>query len=348
MELRNAALAAGSIFVSFVVGVWVAGYWTVPNPQMEIAGGDFMAFDPEIGLIARPSHHARRTDGPTPNRPANSFDIYTDNRGARVDGPEKQRSPTQSEIVTLGCSFTWGQPLEAPDTYASRVARGLDTTNENLALAGYATTQSLLLLKRNRDLKPKLVIYGFIYAHLDRNIEACGPTYHPFCMGVAHVAWDERNKPYIAPPLSDGARRAYEHLMGTGWSPLRWLAHGLDVIRGRIEYGWYRNRIPDLAHREQAFAYLFGEMQRTTAEMNAELLVVFIPTAYEPAPPELARYIGSTRLIDMTPIFERHRREGGAPLYVIDDGHPNQLAHALIAGEIERYVRVEKLVAASP
>ena len=89
-------------------------------------------------------------------------------------------------------------------------------------------------------------------------------------------------------------------------------------------------------------------MQRTVAEMGAELLVVFIPTAYEPAPPELARYIGKTRLIDMTPIFERHRKDGGAPLYIVDDGHPNPLAHKLIAAEIERYVRETKLLPANP
>ncbi len=256
MQLRNIALGLGSTLLSVIAGVWVAGYLTVPNPQMTIDGGNFLAFDREIGLVARPSHHARRSEGATPNRPAMTYDIYTDDRGARVDGPEQQHSAAHSDIVTLGCSFTWGQPIESRDTYASRLARRLGVSNSNLALAGYATTQSLLLLKRNRDLKPRLVIYGFIYAHLDRNVEACGPTYHPFCMGVAHVAWDGEGKPYIAPPPSDGARRAYDHLMGTGWNPVAWLMHGLDVIRGRIEYGWYRSRIPDKTWREKAFAYL--------------------------------------------------------------------------------------------
>ncbi len=348
MELRSLALAVGFTVASVVAGIWVAAYLTVPNPQMAIEGGNFLAFDPEIGVIARPSHHARRTEGATPNRPALSYDIYTDERGARVDGPAQQRSPGISQIVTVGCSFTWGQPIESHDTYASTVARELGASNENLALAGYATTQSLLMLRRNRDLKPRLVIYGFIYAHLDRNVEACGPTYHPFCMGVSHVAWDADGKPYIAPPLSDGARRAYDHLMGAGWNPLAWLAHGLDVIRGRIEYAWYRSRIPDRSWGEKAFAYLLDEMRRDVADMGAELLVVYIPTGHEPAPPELGRHIGTTRLLDLTEVFERHRREGGAPLYVVDDGHPNEVAHALIAREITRYVRENRLLPAGP
>ena len=40
----------------------------------------------------------------------------------------------------------------------------------------------------------------------------------------------------------------------------------------------------------------------------------------------------------MPPAFERHR-DPGEQLYVVDDGHPNEAAHAIIAGEIERYVK---------
>ncbi len=53
--------------------------------------------------------------------------------------------------------------------------------------------------------------------------------------------------------------------------------------------------------------------------------------------------IGKTRLLDLTPAFERHRA-AGEQLYVVDDGHPNAAAHAIIADEVERYIRREGLL----
>ncbi len=67
---------------------------------MAVEGGDFLAFDPEIGMVSRPDHHARRPEGATPNRPASTYDRYTDDRGAQVDGPAQQHGP----------AMTWAAP----------------------------------------------------------------------------------------------------------------------------------------------------------------------------------------------------------------------------------------------
>jgi hypothetical protein len=345
MDRGNLVLSAASSALAFVAGIAVFSYLTVPNPQMAIDGNDFLAFDPEIGMVSRPSNHAKRIDGPTPNRGPLIYDIYTDDRGARVDGPAQQQSPAHVDIVTLGCSFTWGHPIQDQDTYAARLARDLGVSNSNFALAGFGTTQSLLELKRNRDLAPKLVIYGFITAHLDRNVLGCGPSYHPFCMDVAHVGWDEAGRPRIEPPLSDGVRRVRLHMAGPSWNPVTWLAHGIDVAFGRLTLAWYNGPAFYPARREEAFDFLFRDLRRTVAEMGAQLLVVYIPTNFEPPPPELTRTIGDARLLDMTPVFDRHKEAGGAPLYVVDDFHPNELAHSLIAREVERYIAREGLLA---
>ena len=344
MDVRNIALTTAATLLALVAGIAVAGYLTVPNPQLVIEGGDFIAFDPEVGMVARPSHHARRIEGATPNRPPLIYDIYTDDRGARVDGPTRQMSPARAEIVTIGCSFSFGHPIANEDTYAARVGRDLGVANSNFALVGYGTTQSLLMLKRNRDLAPKLVIYGFIDTHIDRNVEACAPAYHPFCMDVAHVGWDDGGPPRIVPPLSDGVSRAHVHLAGDYLTPWTWLAHGVDVIWGRLEYAWYRSRIPDHTRKEEAFNFLMRGLEKTVADMGATLLVVYIPANYQAAPAQLARNIGSTRLLDLTAVFVRDREAGGEPLYVVDDGHPTAHAHALIAEEIERYIRREGLL----
>jgi hypothetical protein len=200
------------------------------------------------------------------------------------------------------------------------------------------------MLKRNRGLSPRLVIYGFISAHLDRNVLACAPSYHPFCLDVAHVDWDAAGRPEIVPPSSNGVRRVYQHLTGPSLDPVTWLGHGIDVLQGKIELARDNAHTPDAARREEAFAFLFGQLQRTVKDMGAELLVVHIPTRYEAPPPELLHHLGDARFLDVSPALNRYRAAGGAPLHVVDDGHPNETAHGIIATEVAAYIKREGLL----
>jgi len=60
---------------------------------------------------------------------------------------------------------------------AFKVPMKLGRTGANLALAAYGTTQSLQVLRRNLNLKPKLVIYTLISDHLRRNVSSCAPSF---------------------------------------------------------------------------------------------------------------------------------------------------------------------------
>ena len=84
-------------------------------------------------------------------------------------------------------------------------------------------------------------------------------------------------------------------------------------------------------------------MQRSANEIDAELLVVYLPTNYYSAPEGLQRVVGETRLLDLTEAFQREKAKG-ANLYIVGDGHPNQAAHELISQEIVKYVRDNRLL----
>ena len=93
--------------------------------------------------------------------------------------------------------------------------------------------------------------------------------------------------------------------------------------------------------------YLGGEpgaMERTAAEMNTQLLVVYLPTNYWGPPNGLAKVIGNIRLLDLTEAFHRNREAGGPNPYIVGDGHPSAAGNALIASEISKYVRREGLL----
>src|SRR4029453_6494169 len=111
-------------------------------------------------------------------------------------------------------------------------------------------------------LRPRLVVYGIIAHHFERNVSPCAPSYYEFCLDVSHVAWDPAGPPSLAPPLSDGVRRLQVHQSGDYLSPLSWLTHGADVIFGRLFYAWSRYREPDDARKAEGGDFLLGRMNR--------------------------------------------------------------------------------------
>ena len=334
---KTVLLALVSTVASALAGIAIASYITVPRIPLMSEGDHLLVFDPEIGATANPSSHARRIYPAVADRQTFAFDIYTDDRGARVDGPG-QRSPARVDVLTVGDSFTWGYALANEDTYARHLSRKLDASVSNFAMAAYGTTQSLQILRRNSDLAPKLIVYGIIAHHFERNVMPCLPSYYPFCFSASHVAWNAAGEPSIAPPGSNGVRRFQRHLAGDFTDPVTWLSHGIDVIRGRIEYGRAAYSTPSDAKKEEALAFLLREMERSAAEIGAKLLVVYLPTNYYSAPEGLQRVIGDIRLLDLTEAFQREKAKG-ANLYIVGDGHPNQAAHELISQEIAKYVR---------
>ena len=121
---KNLVLALASTAVALLIGIWVTAYLTVWPPAMSAVGDGTVIYDPEIGLVARPSAHTRHIYPAIADRAAFAFDIYTDDRGARVDGPG-QRSAARYDIMTVGDSFTWAYALANPDSYAARLGREL-------------------------------------------------------------------------------------------------------------------------------------------------------------------------------------------------------------------------------
>jgi hypothetical protein len=129
---------------------------------------------------------------------------------------------------------------------------------------------------------------------------------------------------------------------------MRWLTHGADVIFGRLYYTWSHYREPDDARKGEAVQFLLQRMNRMATASGARLLVVFLPTNYYGPPAALPGIIDKVgegiRFLDLTPAFERNRREGGPNPYIVGDGHPGKAGHEIIAAEIAAYVLREGLL----
>lgn len=341
---KSFLLAVGSTLFATLVGFWVAAYWTVWPAAMSSRGDSMIIYDPEIGMVANRSAYTHRDYPAIGERLHFAYDVYTDDRGARVDKPGL-KSPAHVDIVSLGDSFGWAHGLQNQDSYTSIVSRDLGMSASNFALAAYGSQESLQVLRRNRDLTPKLVIHEVIAHHYWRNVSPCAPSLYAFCLDVSHVAFDAQGKPFLAPPNSNGVYRLETHMRRDWGNPVKWLSHGGDVIYGRVYQAWAEGHMPDDKGQAEAMAYLLREMKRTTDEIGAELLVVFPSTNYYGPPetlPGIAQSLG-IRFLDTTEAFRRHRDAGKPSPYIQGDGHPNEVGHALIAREIEDYLRREKL-----
>jgi hypothetical protein len=342
------AIPAGGI----IGGIGITSYWTV-KPFRVIAEGDpLFAFDPETGYVARPNSSTIWTALGPNDSPIFRYHAYTDQRGARVSVPGRH-SGDQSDILVLGDSFAWGHGVENEDTFAFTTIAALAGSGANFAAPSYGTTQSLQLLRRYRNLAPKLVIFTLVQDHLWRNISACTRSAYPFCLDVAHVAWDRQGRAYIARPSSDGVARLRLHMRADrqGLDPWNWIVHGVDVAIARVRYQMANDAALDAAKQNAALTFLIEQMAFTTREMNATLLVVFLPdVSMLPTPEVLAN--SAARLgyafLDLRPVFMRMDETNRRSLFLKDDGHPSPAGHGVIARELIAFIRGKRLLAGGP
>lgn len=125
----------------------------------------FDRFDPSKGWISQPGLRAQPAfAGKTLS--TNSLGL----RGAREIGdPGDGESP---RIVVLGDSFTFGDEVGDDETYVHLLEQGLPGSRvSNFGVHGYGHDQMLILLREHGEAaRPDLVLLGFVYADIHRNL----------------------------------------------------------------------------------------------------------------------------------------------------------------------------------
>jgi hypothetical protein len=346
--IPGAVLLALAI-AAVLVAIGIVSYWTIQAASFRVEGDSLISYDPEIGFVPRPNAVTRRTDIDPQGMVVVSYRVFNDRRGARVTRLGEQAA-AHPDILFIGGSDTWGHGVENEETFAYRVPRELGATGANLAMGSYGTTQSLQMLRRNRELAPKLIVYPFSADHLLRNVLPCARSYYPFCLDISHVVWDESGRPKIAPPWSDGATRTIlQAKADIGWlDPLTWVIHGTDVAYGRALLTLAKNAAANPAAPDQALEYLLIEMAETAKSIRSNLLIVYVPQSANDSKPDVIFGLTAKlhlRILDLSPAFQMHQSPSRPPLYIPnDDYHPSAAGHALIADEIVAFVRQEGLL----
>lgn len=306
--------------------------------------GDFpIEADEEIGFVPTRNGSTLRRHP----RSGLAYRLFTSDRGARVDARgEKTQAPI--DLMTIGCSFSWGHGVENHETYTARLARRRGLRAANFAFASYGTVQAVQMLERHLDLRPRIVVYGVIQDHVKRNHSGCAPAYGPACLPCAWVDFDEGGRPFIHPPDRDAYafnRRFWDTFFFRRGSWPRRLAVTMEADLRRLA-GETAFDKGDPAMRQAGLDLLLGRMRERARQAGAHLVILYMPYlergGTNAPPPALAGALATVggagvTVLDLTPAVTRYYADPRRPLLRFEhDAHPSPAAHALIAGELER------------
>jgi hypothetical protein len=322
-------------------------------------GESFIRDDPELGYVARENASVRQL------RPL-TFSVATDDRGGRVARPGMS-APEKIDVLSIGCSFTWGHGVEQPDTYPAILQGKTGLKVYNAGLASYGTTTALLSIKRYADLRPRVIVYGFIDDHIPRSLSLTAATLGPFIRPVPFVDFDENDRPCIHPPIGDTKLHdqylkevvldhsfGMKHIAWTGYIDylrfVKWQSPpllGVTDSRARRKYEQYKAAVKDSPRLQRTLDFLVAEMASQARNLNAKLIIVYLPTRSSMIMSEAlvqavnkAHASDTISLLDASPRFRELIAENGEDgVFLPNDSHPGPVGQAGIAETIEPVLR---------
>lgn len=354
MTRRALGFGFAMVGLTLVACAALAGaYFTYQGAQFPripiVMDGDWlMTRDDEMGFVPTPNGATEIRNIETDYR----FHVYTDRRSARVNAPGDQTGD-RVDVMGLGCSFTWGAGIESNRTYLQQLGDLLPASVANFAMGSFGSVQSLLMLMRNADLKPKVVIYGFIADHLRRNVAPCAPNYVPYCAPVAYLQRDG-DRIVLQPPHMElfAPEDNRDFMAEVAMRDPAWLGAIFLRAKWAARIAWLGWRHPSISVDQSpetaaaALRVMIQAMADETRKIGAELVVLHMPYLVRGRvggpPPALTAAIAGLDLtfVDFAPAAAAfHARDPHGTLILGEDPHPNPVAHHLIAETLADPVR---------
>jgi len=322
--------------------------------------GHLHVYDHELGYVGVPEAEGSMVFPLGPELP-----VRYDARGFRV--PVGADTALKRPLVlSLGCSFTYGDGLPAEETYAYRTAEMLGGYNLNAAMCAYGLGQ---MLAQARDLIPRyhpdVVLVQFSTWLVDRSLMVFMPTYAGF-MPSPYFAEEANGQVVLRPALFTSKLfdlPVYSYQCIEQPNALTFVSFVLrvglplyihdDVITVRYAamkvLPGYRERLPsaDSTSFVQTVRHAYGEIHQLCLAHGGRMVLVRINTnrTVVPGQADLLQLPGvvyaDADSALFTPLKDKSA-EGFSAAYRIWRGdpprmvdyHPNAAAHAIIAQTI--------------
>lgn len=248
-------------------------------------------------------------------------------------------------IACLGDSFTFGYLIPGAAAYPKRLEAALGPPYEvwNWGVCAYGLDQFVLMLDDALASKPRLVVLGVIDMSFRR------ATNSHFMDGSAKPRFHVDGEKLIPPELP-------VPLVQAGDSYCRFEVDGPSYVLAGLERAFGNLRVklakdPDAAAEDwQLGRALIREAARKCNEKNVRLAVALLPEDKLLGRDKYERLLATLEpegiiVLDTYPAFmERHAKDV-RPLFVPQDGHPNELGCQLIADTLAELLQKRGLLA---
>ncbi len=357
-----------SFAFSGVVYIGYSAYRTVDlykNIKTKQRGwkGNVHAPDAELGFSPVPNSYGAHLFPVGPDIP-----MRYDEDGFRVtmeDGRALKRP--RPLILALGCSFTYGDATYAKDTYPYLVGRSLKGTSKNAGVCSYGLSQMLLLAKKLIPVhRPDFLLVQYSPWLVGRAQTPFAPSYYgkiptPFF-------YDKDNSFALNSPvfLTKVAGVPVERYRDTPSDMLDVLSFFWDVGLPLFFHDdtnmlmYIINRsigvvpAPTRA-QDKLIEYVYGQIDNIAKEYGAKLVIVVLggnadlvevskqlfpsDVVWVNAQQALLRHLSSDNMtVNNENYKQAYAHWRGSPSIVVD-GHPNELAHKIIADAIVSEIR---------
>jgi len=335
---------------SFVVAFYYPRAEKFYKENEERFGKPLYQQDPILGY--RPAPNLRFFNSNPP-----SFWILTDAQGVRI-GEDSAENPNVVDILTAGCSFTFGQRVMYEDTFPGKIGASLKSRVYNLGVSGFSTVSSMLRTQQFLHLRPKVVVYGLIDDHFHRNVIPCTSFWRTgSCRPTVYLQPDRTGNEFlkVPPTIHTGFFQPEEYgpKHSFGWIDIFWaIRRDWQKVSGSDASGQNHRvgtQLPD-GSAIRAMLSTLAEWQQMAEKNRFELVVIYIPDPKNPQPlsqEKLAvmqslRGLPRFHFLDSTTRFQEYLRHNPDQTLCVssDDCHPGIKAHALIAAEIESKVKL--------
>lgn len=326
------ALILTSIFISLFLLEFFLRFlnfkpWKYENEKFQ--NNQIFQYEKKLGWISKQGSYVMTFDE---NKNPNSF-ITIEKKGNRFI---KNSEKNEGNIIFIGGSFTQGWGINDDQTFSSLIKKNFKDYNVyNFGQSGYGGVQSLLLLENiiKKIEKPKLIIYGFIEHHEQRNVARS--TWLETLLRYSKRGHDHKPKIPYATINKDNQLIIHEP---KGYIEF-WLREKSSLILilekfTNKQINRQRKKYQDLVTKQ-----IFIEMKKIADENNSNFLIVNLYFSNKDNEKNYEVFINEKNLN-----YTNCNLNLDKSLLILNDFHPNHKANELYRKCIKDYIEKKKLL----
>jgi hypothetical protein len=321
-----------SVFISLIIVevlLQLIGFKPWKYEKSESGNQEIFKKDNELGWVAKKGIYELNINSNVKSKI--KFTIEDGgNRQTSIDNLKK------NNIFFIGGSFTQGWGVNDDNTFAHLIQNKFNNYKVyNFAQSGYGGVQSLLLLKRKlKNYKStKLIVYGFIEHHEQRNVAR--KNWLETLLRYSKRGYDQIPKvPYAS--INKKGKLIYHKPVGYIMLPLREKFASIVLIEK-----FYMKQTTKYRKKNQKAITkkIFIELNNVAKKNNTNFLIVNLSSSNKNYENEYKNFLSENKIDYVNCNFFLSK-----DLLVKNDFHPNEKAHSLYSKCISSYISKNNLL----